>query len=152
MKIDDKKTNSTLSFEDYKKLILEDYQVIFTSRQTSILGRREVLSGKGTFGIFGDGKELPQIVLNRFFQAGDIRSGYYRDQTIMMAQGHLDRKSFLRVSMLIQISKMNPCQLVDKWWGIFLILWWMKMGFGWIKPKLKIMFQMFLLQELKCLD
>ena len=57
MKIDDKKTNSTLSFEDYKKLILEDYQVIFTSRQTSILGRREVLSGKGTFGIFGDGKE-----------------------------------------------------------------------------------------------
>ena len=90
MKIDDKKTNSTLSFEDYKKLILEDYQVIFTSRQTSILGRREVLSGKGTFGIFGDGKELPQIVLNRFFQAGDIRSGYYRDQTIMMAQGHLD--------------------------------------------------------------
>ena len=90
MKIDDKKTNSTLSFEDYKKLILEDYQVIFTSRQTSILGRREVLSGKGTFGIFGDGKELPQIVLNRFFKAGDVRSGYYRDQTIMMAQGHLD--------------------------------------------------------------
>ncbi len=90
MKIDNKETNSTLSFEDYKKLILEDYQVIFTSRQTSILGRREVLSGKGTFGIFGDGKELPQIVLNRFFQDGDIRSGYYRDQTIMMAQGHLD--------------------------------------------------------------
>jgi len=90
MKIDRKETNSTLSFEDYKKLILEDYQVIFTSRQTSILGRREVLSGKGTFGIFGDGKELPQIVLNRFFQDGDIRSGYYRDQTIMMAQGHLD--------------------------------------------------------------
>ena len=90
MKIDNKETNSTLSFEDYKRLILEDYQVIFTSRQTSILGRREVLSGKGTFGIFGDGKELPQIVLNRFFQDGDIRSGYYRDQTIMMAQGHLD--------------------------------------------------------------
>ena len=90
MKIESKETNSTLSFEDYKKLILEDYQVIFTSRQTSILGRREVLNGKGTFGIFGDGKELPQIVLNRFFQAGDIRSGYYRDQTIMMAQGHLD--------------------------------------------------------------
>ena len=90
MKIDSKETNSTLSFEDYKKLILEDYQVIFTSRQTSILGRREVLNGKGTFGIFGDGKELPQIVLNRFFQVGDIRSGYYRDQTIMMAQGHLD--------------------------------------------------------------
>ena len=90
MKIESQESNSTLNFEDYKKLILEDYQVIFTSRQTSILGRREVLSGKGTFGIFGDGKELPQIVLNRFFQPGDIRSGYYRDQTLMMAQGHLD--------------------------------------------------------------
>ena len=65
MKIDSKEINSNLSFEDYKKLILEDYKIIFTSRQTSILGRREVLSGKGTFGIFGDGKELPQIVLNR---------------------------------------------------------------------------------------
>lgn len=90
MKIDSQESNSTLSFEDYKKLILEDYQVIFTSRQTSIFGRREVHSGKGTFGIFGDGKELPQVALNRFFQVGDFRSGYYRDQTIMMAQGHLD--------------------------------------------------------------
>ena len=89
MKIDSKESNSILSFEDYKEQILEDYKVIFTSRQTSILGRREVLNGKGTFGIFGDGKELPQIVLNRFFQPGDFRSGYYRDQTILLAQGHL---------------------------------------------------------------
>jgi 2-oxoisovalerate dehydrogenase E1 component len=90
MKIDNQESNSVLSFEDYKKQILEDYKVVFTSRQTSILGRREVLSGKGTFGIFGDGKELPQIVLNRFFQPGDFRSGYYRDQTLMFAQGHLN--------------------------------------------------------------
>tara|TARA_B100001173_G_C16027093_1_gene564598 strand:- start:2326 stop:4734 length:2409 start_codon:yes stop_codon:yes gene_type:complete len=89
MKIDSQEINSILSFEDYQKQILEDYKVIFTSRETSILGRREVLSGKGTFGIFGDGKELPQIVLNRFFEPGDFRSGYYRDQTILLAQGHL---------------------------------------------------------------
>ena len=92
MKIDSQESNTTLSFEDYKNQILEDYKVIFTSRQASILGRREVLSGKGTFGIFGDGKELPQIVLNRFFQPGDFRSGYYRDQTLMFAQGHLSPK------------------------------------------------------------
>ena len=84
--------NNILSFEDYKKQILEDYKIIVTSRETSILGRREVLMGKGTFGIFGDGKELPQIVLNRFFQPGDFRSGYYRDQTLMFAQGHLNPK------------------------------------------------------------
>jgi hypothetical protein len=70
MMIESQESNTTLSFEDYKKQVLEDYKLIFTSRQTSILGRREVLSGKGTFGIFGDGKELPQIVLNRFFQPG----------------------------------------------------------------------------------
>ena len=90
MMIKSQESNTTLSFEDYKKQILEDYKIIFTSRQTSILGRREVLSGKGTFGIFGDGKELPQIVLNRFFQPGDFRSGYYRDQTLLFAQGHLN--------------------------------------------------------------
>ncbi len=90
MMIESQESNTTLSFEDYRKQVLEDYKLIFTSRQTSILGRREVLSGKGTFGIFGDGKELPQIVLNRFFQPGDFRSGYYRDQTLLFAQGHLN--------------------------------------------------------------
>ncbi len=88
--IDSQEINTKLTFEDYKKQVLEDYKIIYTSRQASVLGRREVLSGKGTFGIFGDGKELPQIVLNRFFQPGDFRSGYYRDQTIMFAQGHLN--------------------------------------------------------------
>ncbi len=92
MKIVTQENNKSLSFEDYKKQILEDYKVIVTSRETSILGRREVLTGKGTFGIFGDGKELPQIVLNHFFQPGDFRSGYYRDQTLMLAQGHLSPK------------------------------------------------------------
>ena len=90
MMIESQESNTIMSFKDYKKQILEDYKLIFTSRQTSILGRREVLSGKGTFGIFGDGKELPQIVLNRFFRRGDFRSGYYRDQTLLFAQGHLN--------------------------------------------------------------
>ena len=81
--------NTTLSFEDYKIQVLEDYKIMVTSRETSLSGRREVLMGKGTFGIFGDGKELPQVVLNRFFKKGDYRSGYYRDQTLLMAQGHL---------------------------------------------------------------
>ena len=90
MKIESKEINPILSFEDYKKQVLDDYKVIYTSRQASILGRRQVLSGKGNFGIFGDGKELPQIVLNRFFQPGDFRSGYYRDQTLLFAQGYLN--------------------------------------------------------------
>ena len=80
---------SVLNFEDYKKLVLKDYYTIFLSRETSILGRREVLSGKGKFGIFGDGKELPQIAMNHFIENGDFRSGYYRDQTLLMAQGYL---------------------------------------------------------------
>jgi pyruvate/2-oxoglutarate/acetoin dehydrogenase E1 component/TPP-dependent pyruvate/acetoin dehydrogenase alpha subunit len=78
-----------LNFEDYKKLVLKDYYTIILSRETSILGRREVLSGKGKFGIFGDGKELPQIAMNHFIENGDFRSGYYRDQTLLMAQGYL---------------------------------------------------------------
>lgn len=90
MKTNLQENQQTISFEDYKKQILEDYRTIVTSRESSILGRREVLMGKGTFGIFGDGKELPQIVLNRFFEPGDFRSGYYRDQTLMMAHGHLN--------------------------------------------------------------
>ena len=65
---------SVLNFEDYKKLVLKDYYTIFLSRETSILGRREVLSGKGKFGIFGDGKELPQIAMNHFIENGDFRS------------------------------------------------------------------------------
>ena len=92
MKIESQEYETSLTFEDYKKQILEDYKIIFTSREASKMGRREVLSGKGTFGIFGDGKELPQIVINRFFKPGDFRSGYYRDQTLLFAQGHLNPK------------------------------------------------------------
>lgn len=76
-----------LSFEDFKKIVLEDFRLINESRQASLLGRKEVLTGKAKFGIFGDGKELPQIAMSKVFKNGDFRSGYYRDQTFMMAIG-----------------------------------------------------------------
>ncbi len=74
--------------------LLKDYKLMCLSREASILGRKEVLTGKAKFGIFGDGKELPQIVMAKFFQNGDIRSGYYRDQTFMFAVGNLTIKQF----------------------------------------------------------
>lgn len=76
-----------LSFDEFKKEVLEDYRLACLSRQTSIIGRREVLTGKAKFGIFGDGKEIPQIAWAKFFKPGDWRSGYYRDQTFAFATG-----------------------------------------------------------------
>jgi 2-oxoisovalerate dehydrogenase E1 component len=73
------------SFDSFKEQLLSDYKIIVLSRECSLLGRKEVLTGKAKFGIFGDGKELPQLVLSRFFKKGDFRSGYYRDQTILMS-------------------------------------------------------------------
>ena len=81
--------NISLSYKDFKKEILNDYKIAITSRECSVLGRREVLNGKATFGIFGDGKEVPQIAMAKSFRDGDFRSGYYRDQTFMMAIGKL---------------------------------------------------------------
>ena len=81
-----------LSYKDFKEQVLADYRLISLSRECSILGRREVMTGKAKFGIFGDGKELPQLILSKFFKNGDFRSGYYRDQTILMEQGHLSPK------------------------------------------------------------
>lgn len=78
-----------LSFEDFKKIVLADYQLANESRQASLLGRKEVLTGKAKFGIFGDGKEVAQIAMSKVFKNGDFRSGYYRDQTFMFAIGAL---------------------------------------------------------------
>ncbi|WP_418263354.1 alpha-ketoacid dehydrogenase subunit alpha/beta [Flavobacterium faecale] len=83
------KNNTALTFEDFKTEVLNDYTVAITSRECSLLGRKEVLTGKAKFGIFSDGKELPQITMAKFFKNGDFRSGYYRDQTFMMAIGEL---------------------------------------------------------------
>ena len=77
--------NKELSFEDFRNEVLADYRLACESREASLLGRREVLTGKAKFGIFGDGKELAQIAMAKVFKKGDFRSGYYRDQTFMMA-------------------------------------------------------------------
>lgn len=77
-----------------KEDVLHDYALCYESRQASLTGRKEVFSGKAKFGIFGDGKELPQAVMARYFEKGDFRSGYYRDQTFMMAIGALSTKEF----------------------------------------------------------
>ena len=78
-----------IDFEAFKSEVLSDFQLACLSREASLLGRREVLTGKAKFGIFGDGKEVAQIALAKQFQNGDFRSGYYRDQTIMMSIGEL---------------------------------------------------------------
>ena len=76
-----------LSFDHFREEVLYDYRWICISRETSLLGRKEVLTGKAKFGIFGDGKEVAQAAMAKFFQPGDFRSGYYRDQTFMFASG-----------------------------------------------------------------
>ena len=88
------KTTKDITFDDFKKEVLNDYTVAVTSRECSLLGRREVLTGKAKFGIFGDGKEVPQLAMAKAFKNGDFRSGYYRDQTFMMAIGELTIQQF----------------------------------------------------------
>lgn len=80
--------------EELKKEILHDFLIACQSREASLLGRREVLTGKAKFGIFGDGKELAQLVMAKYFHKGDWRSGYYRDQTFMIASGLLSLEEF----------------------------------------------------------
>ncbi len=86
--------SARLSFEEFKKEVLDDYRLVVASREASLIGRREVLTGKAKFGIFGDGKELAQVAVSKCFQPGDIRSGYYRDQTLMFATGMITLKQF----------------------------------------------------------
>ena len=83
-----------VSFQEFKKQILEDYKLGRISREMSYLARREVLTGKAKFGIVGDGKELPQLAMAKVFRNGDFRSGYYRDQTFALAVGALTIESF----------------------------------------------------------
>lgn len=80
--------------QEIKQEVLNDFRICCESRETSLMGRREVLTGKAKFGIFGDGKEVAQVALAKQFSDGDFRSGYYRDQTIMMAAGLLNIEQF----------------------------------------------------------
>jgi pyruvate/2-oxoglutarate/acetoin dehydrogenase E1 component/TPP-dependent pyruvate/acetoin dehydrogenase alpha subunit len=90
----DKQTKVEITFEDFKTEVLNDFKIAVISRECSLLGRREVLTGKAKFGIFGDGKEVPQLALAKAFKNGDFRSGYYRDQTFMMAIGAMTIEQF----------------------------------------------------------
>ncbi|MBL8006526.1 MAG: transketolase [Ignavibacteria bacterium] len=86
--------NGKTSFEEYRKEVIADYRLANESRQASLLGRKEVLTGKAKFGIFGDGKEVAQIAMAKAFRDGDFRSGYYRDQTFAFAAGISTVKEF----------------------------------------------------------
>jgi len=87
-------TKVEITYNDFKAEVLNDYKIGIISRECSLLGRREVLTGKAKFGIFGDGKEVPQLALAKAFKNGDFRSGYYRDQTFMMAIGAMTIEQF----------------------------------------------------------
>ena len=80
-------TLENLSFDHFRREVLKDYQLVCESREASLLGRKEVLTGKAKFGIFGDGKEVPQVAMAKFFRPGDFYAGYYRDQTLGFALG-----------------------------------------------------------------
>lgn len=88
------KAKKEVGFEDFRKEVLADYRLAVESRQASLLGRKEVLTGKAKFGIFGDGKEVAQIAMAKVFREGDFRAGYYRDQTFMFAIGESNIKEF----------------------------------------------------------
>lgn len=83
-----------LSFDEFKTIVLNDFRLVNESRQASLIGRKEVLTGKAKFGIFGDGKELAQVAMSKVFRNGDFRSGYYRDQTFMFAADLLSVQEF----------------------------------------------------------
>ena len=88
------KYKKNISVDEFKKEILRDYKFAYVSRECSIIGRKEVLTGKASFGIFGDGKELPQLAMAKYFKKGDFRSGYYRDQTFMFSIDEVTPKQF----------------------------------------------------------
>src|ERR1700742_4737839 len=83
----EKTEKGKMSLEDFRNEVLNDYRISCESRETSLMGRKEVLTGKAKFGIFGDGKEVAQVAAAKFFKPGDFRAGYYRDQTFMFAAG-----------------------------------------------------------------
>jgi 2-oxoisovalerate dehydrogenase E1 component len=103
-----KAARKTISFEDFKKEVLSDYLLIHQSRNLSLLGRKEVLTGKAKFGIFGDGKEVAQVAMAKTFRNGDWRSGYYRDQTFMLAIGMFSLQEFFTQLYGVTDIAVNP--------------------------------------------
>src|SRR5450432_4311927 len=97
-----------ISFDLFRKEVLNDYRLVCESREASLLGRKEVLTGKAKFGIFGDGKEVPQVAIAKFFKPGDFYAGYYRDQTLGFALGTSTIEEFFPNSMRTPTSSMIP--------------------------------------------
>lgn len=97
-----------MSKEAFVQEVLNDYRIAFESRQASLIGRKEVLTGKAKFGIFGDGKEIAQIAMAKVFQLGDWRSGYYRDQTFMFAKGISSIHAFFAQLYAIPDTEKEP--------------------------------------------
>ncbi|MFM7014971.1 MAG: thiamine pyrophosphate-dependent enzyme [Bacteroidota bacterium] len=102
-------TSQELTFEEFKSALLNDFRVANESRQASLLGRKEVLTGKAKFGIFGDGKEIAQLAMAKSFKNGDFRSGYYRDQTFMFATGMLTVQEFFAQLYADPSIEAEPC-------------------------------------------
>jgi TPP-dependent pyruvate/acetoin dehydrogenase alpha subunit len=102
------KNDAQLKREDFVNEVVRDYRVAFESRQASLLGRKEVLTGKAKFGIFGDGKEVAQIAMARVFENGDWRSGYYRDQTFMFAKDMSNITAFFAQLYAIPDAELEP--------------------------------------------
>ena len=100
--------NNSKKFPILKEQLINDYRLSYRSRQASIIGRREVLTGKAKFGIFGDGKELIQLAIAHYFQNGDWRSGYYRDQTWMLAIEQLTLSQFFAQLYANSNRELNP--------------------------------------------
>jgi pyruvate/2-oxoglutarate/acetoin dehydrogenase E1 component/TPP-dependent pyruvate/acetoin dehydrogenase alpha subunit len=114
------KTSNDISFEDFRTQILNDFEIATLSRTCSLMGRKEVMTGKAKFGIFGDGKELPQLAMARSFRNGDFRSGYYRDQTFMMALGLLNPKDFFHALYATTDIEKEPMSAGRQMGGHFL--------------------------------
>ncbi|MCB9226731.1 MAG: transketolase [Chitinophagales bacterium] len=104
-----KKTAQIDKEKDYIQIVLDDYRLAILSREASLMGRKEVLTGKAKFGIFGDGKELAQIAMSKSFKKGDFRSGYYRDQTLMMAKGLVNVQQFYAQLYADPQEGADPC-------------------------------------------
>lgn len=102
-------TSQELTFEEFKQALLNDFRIANESRQASLLGRKEVLTGKAKFGIFGDGKEVAQLAMAKAFKNGDFRSGYYRDQTFMFATGMLTVQEFFAQLYANPSIEAEPC-------------------------------------------
>lgn len=101
--------NAAMTRDEFKTEVLNDYRIAYESRQASLIGRKEVLTGKAKFGIFGDGKEVAQLAMAKFFNKGDFRSGYYRDQTFMFAKGMSNIREFFAQLYADPDVNREPC-------------------------------------------